>query len=215
MSLRSWLRRAASIDEERWVVLDVEASGIDAARDRLLAIAALAVRPSAEGRPRIDFGDSFEVVLRQGETAVVDKSNILLHGIGVGAQRAGTDPALALAAFTAWVGHSPVIGFHSAFDQKMIRRALEAVAIGPLRNPWVDLAFVAEVARPDLRAKSLDEWLAPFGIEVAVRHQAAADALATAELMQQLWPAIASQKAAAGFRGLLELAEQRRWLRAT
>jgi len=215
MSLLSWLRREAPLDDGRWIVLDVEASGLDAAHDRLLAIAALAVRWSGEGSPRIDVGDSFEVVLRQDESAVVDKPNILLHGIGVGAQRAGVEPALALAAFSRWVGQSPLIAFHAPFDETMIRRALKAASLPPLRTPWVDLAPVAEVARPDLRAKSLDEWLAHFGIEVAIRHQAAADTLATAELLQQLWPAIRAQRAAPGFRGLLELAEQRRWLQAT
>lgn len=215
MSVLSWLRGEPPIDDGRWIVLDVEASGLDAAHDRLLAIAALAVRRDGEGAPRIDLGDSFEVVLRQDEGTVVDKPNILLHGIGVGAQRAGMDPVLGLAAFTRWAGRSPLMAFHAAFDETLIRRALKAAALPPLRAPWVDLAPVAEVARPDLRAKSLDEWLAHFGIEVAVRHQAAADTLATAELLLQLWPAIQAQRAAAGFRGLLELAGQRRWLQPT
>lgn len=215
MSLLSRLRGAPPLDDSRWVVLDVEASGLDAARDRLLAIAAVAVHRSAGASPRIDLGDSFEVVLRQDEAAVVDKPNILLHGIGVGAQRAGVDPALGLAAFARWVGRSPLVAFHAAFDETMIRRALRAASLPPLPGPWVDLSPVAEVARPDVTAKSLDEWLAYFGIEVAVRHQAAADTLATAELLLRLWPAIAAQRATPGFRGLVELAAQRRWLRAT
>lgn len=215
MSLLSRLRGAPPLDDGRWVVLDVEASGLDAARDRLLAIAAVAVCRPDEGRPRIDLGDSFEVVLRQDETPVVDKPNILLHGIGVGAQRAGVDPARGLADFARWVGRSPLVAFHAAFDETMIRRALRSASLPPLSSPWVDLSPVAEVARPDVRAKSLDEWLAHFGIDVAVRHQAAADTLATAELLLQLWPAIAAQRTTAGFRGLLELAAQRRWLRST
>ena len=98
-----WQRQA--VDEGRWVVLDVESSGLDAARDRLLAIAAIALR--IEGRsPCIDLGDSFEVVLRQPD-AVVDKANILLHGIGVGAQREGMPAREALEAFAAWAGAAP------------------------------------------------------------------------------------------------------------
>ena len=45
----------------RWVVLDVESSGLDPARDRLLAIAAVAVEV-APGRPHIACADSFEVL---------------------------------------------------------------------------------------------------------------------------------------------------------
>ncbi|MBK9133653.1 MAG: 3'-5' exonuclease [Betaproteobacteria bacterium] len=214
MGLRSWFTRAAPFDEARWVVLDVEASGLDAAHDRLLAIAAIAVRwPGGEAVPRIELGDSFEVVLRQDESAPLDKPNILIHGIGVGAQRAGVAPREGLAAFSDWAGASPLIAFHAAFDETMIRRALRSASLPALRGPWVDLAPVAEVARPDVAAKSLDEWLSHFAIEVAVRHQAAADTLATAELMLRLWPAIVAQHAGAGFRGLVELAAQRRWLK--
>ena len=214
MSLFAWLAREPAIDDRRWVVVDVEASGLDAARDRLLAIAAIAVRVPEAGAPLVDLGDSFEVVLRQHE-ATLDKPNILLHGIGIGAQRAGVEPYEALAAFVRWVARSPLVAFHAAFDETMIGRALRAAGRPPLGNPWVDLAQVAEVARPEQRAKSLDEWLGAFGIEVAVRHQAAADTLATTELLLRLWPDIRAQRASSGFKGLQELAAHRRWLRST
>ena len=83
MTAASWLRRLAArrtrapADARRWVVLDVEASGLDAARDRLLAIAAIGVHV-ADDRVQIALADSFEVVLRQPEDAAPpDKSNIL------------------------------------------------------------------------------------------------------------------------------------------
>ena len=105
----SWLRRLAArrtrapADARRWVVLDVEASGLDAARDRLLAIAAIGVHV-ADDRAQVALADSFEVVLRQPDDAAPpDKPNILLHGIGVGAQRNGVEPAQALDAFTRFV----------------------------------------------------------------------------------------------------------------
>src|SRR5688500_12263830 len=92
-----WLTRRPPIDEARWVVLDVETTGLDVGRDRLLAIAALGVHRD-DDRPHLRVGDSFEVVLRQPEIAAPpDKANILLHGIGVGAQRGGVDADEALA----------------------------------------------------------------------------------------------------------------------
>ena len=99
--MSAWWRRdaAAAADDARWVLLDVESSGLDPTRDRLLAIAAIALTRQG-GAPRLVFGDSFEVLLRQPE-ASVDKANILVHGIGVGAQRGGAEPAQALAALEA------------------------------------------------------------------------------------------------------------------
>jgi len=191
-------------------VLDVETSGLVPKRDRLIAIAAIAVQLD-HGLPRICLGDSFEVVLRQPELAP-DKSNILLHGIGVGAQREGVQPSLALETFERWLGDAPLIAFHAAFDEAMIRRAMQAVLGRRLANAWVDLQPVAAAVHPKVKARSLDEWLDHFGIECAVRHQAAADTLATAELLQVLWPAVRAQAPAADFDALQRLAAQGRWL---
>ena len=207
-----WLRRRAAeaADGGRWVVLDVESSGLDPNRDRLLAIAAIALRRH-DGAPRIDLADSFEAVIRQ-PAAPVDKANILLHGIGVGAQRDGVAPAEALAAFERWAGRSPLIGFHVAFDEALIQRAMRSVLGRALSNRWIDLADVAQVVRPDVPGRSLDEWMDALDVRCAVRHQAAADTLATAELLLKLWPQVLAQREGDDWRALSRLAAQRRWL---
>lgn len=204
-------RAAQAADDGRWVVLDVESSGLDPKRDRLLAIAAIALRREAEGTPRIVLADSFEVVVRQPQ-AVVDKANILVHGIGVGAQRQGVEPAQALQAFERWVGRAPLFGFHVAFDEALIQRAMRAALGRSLRNAWIDVADVAQVVRPDVPGRSLDEWMDALGIRCAVRHQAAADTLATAELLLRLWPQVRAQREGEDWRSLARIAAQRRWL---
>jgi DNA polymerase-3 subunit epsilon len=200
------------MDDDRWVVLDVESSGLDPRRDRLLAVAAIAVRVQV-ARPLIELGDSFELVLRQAASAAApDKANILLHGIGVGAQRAGMAPQPALHAFADFVGTSPLIAFHAAFDRALIDRAFQAELGRVLPNAWLDLEPLAAVLHPKVRARSLDEWMAHFGISCAVRHQAAADTLATAELLLKLWPALIAQVPRPRFRAVVSLAAQRRWV---
>jgi len=80
---------------QRWIMLDVETTGLDPRADQLLAIAAVALRftPST-GLLEVSVGDSFEVVLRQDKPSA--KDNILIHHIGVQAQSEGCAPELAL-----------------------------------------------------------------------------------------------------------------------
>ena len=196
---------------QRWLVLDVESSGLDAASDRLLALAAVSLRFDAQ-RACIELADSFEVVLRQPQDASPpDRANILVHGIGVAAQGRGLDPAQALQRFEAFAGDAPLLGFHVAFDRQLIDRATQARLGRRLRNPWLDIADLAAVLRPGVAARTLDDWLAASGIPCAGRHQAMADALATAELLLQLLPA-ARADGVSGFRDLARLAARRRWL---
>ena len=198
------------VNAQRWVVVDVETSGLDLRHDRLLAIAAIALRLDGQATPRIDLADSFEAVLGQAH-APADKDNILLHGIGVGEQRAGAPPAEVLAAFEQWLGDAPLIAFHAAFDQTMIYRAMKESLARTLANPWLDLEPVADALHPERGGHALDDWLEHFDIECAVRHQAAADTLATAELLLRLWPAARKQRCTT-FAQWRQLAEQRRWL---
>jgi DNA polymerase III subunit epsilon len=204
-------RKAAAADPERWLVLDVESSGLDASTDRLLALAAVAVRHDGQ-RAWIDLADSFDVVLQQpADTGPPDKSNILVHGIGVAAQGRGIDPATALGRFEAFTGESPLLGFHVDFDRRLIDRAMRGSLGRKLRGPWLDIADIAAVLRPGRRERTLDDWLAACGITCAQRHQAAADTLATAELLLHLWPN-ARAEGVADFRGLSRLAARKRWL---
>jgi DNA polymerase-3 subunit epsilon len=203
-------RAAAPIDLRRWIVLDVETTGLDTRHDELLAIAAVAVVFEASGAPRIALDDSFEAVLRH-DSASADKDNILLHGIGVGAQRAGAPPREALADFERWAGASPLLAYHAAFDQAMLGRAARQHLGRPLPNAWLDLAPVASGLCPDGGERALDDWLERFGIPCAVRHQAAADTLATAELLLRLWPMARAQRCDS-FEGLAALTKHQRWL---
>jgi DNA polymerase-3 subunit epsilon len=207
-------RRRGDADGEptRWIVLDVESSGLDPHADRLLAIAAVAVHRSGD-RLHIALADSFEAVLRHdpGPVAPAVRANILVHGIGVGAMRAGAEPPDVLQAFAAWAGNAPRLGFHVAFDRVLIER-FERSTLGrasPAR--WIDLEPLAAIAHPGVKARALDDWMGHFGIECLQRHQAAADALATAELLLRLWPRL-RREGGGRVDALARLAAARRWV---
>ncbi|MEY3725240.1 MAG: hypothetical protein RLZZ365_1175 [Pseudomonadota bacterium] len=196
-------------EPNRWVVLDVETSGLNPHRDRLLAIAAIAIQVGPGfARPSIILGDSYEAVLKQEFAS--DKDNILVHHIGVGAQSKGRPAVEVLEEFRNWVGNSPLLAFHAPFDHAMINRAYQQLRLAPLSNDWIDIEPLAALSGLKPKARALDDWLSHFGIECAVRHQAAADTLATCELLLCLWSSIARE--ANSLRKLKTLAKNGTWI---
>ncbi len=199
----------SAVDEKRWVMLDVETSGLDASQDRLLAIAAIALHVDwTRKQLAIQLGDSFEVVLRQGHAS--SHENILLHGIGVQHQRDGVAQEDALRAFQAYAGASPLLAFHASFDRTMIDRHARARLGSVGSHRWVDVAHLCAVTYEKVPARSLDEWLDHFSIRCAVRHQAAADTLAECELLLKIWPKVAAE--CCNWRDVERLAQRHRWV---
>ncbi len=197
-------RRDTPLGESRYVVVDVESSGLNIRRDRLIAIGAVAV---TNGQIRL--ADSFEIVLQQAR--ISEKDNILIHGIGGTAQREGMPPAEALLAFLDYLGKDPLVAFHVAFDESMISRAMKSFLGLNFRHAWADLAYVAPALHPQLagRYRALDDWMGLFHIRNYARHNALADALSTAELLLALRPKLEARDAA-GFAGLKALERERR-----
>ncbi|HLY96081.1 MAG TPA: 3'-5' exonuclease, partial [Sideroxyarcus sp.] len=147
------------------------------------------------------------------QQAASEKGNILLHGIGTSAQLEGAPPAEALLAFLDYLGKSPLIAFHVTFDETMIRRAVREYLGYSFKHPWLDLAYVMPGLNPSLARKyrALDDWIGHFGIRIDVRHNALADALATAQLFQVAL-AQGARKNITDIAGLRDLEKAQRWV---
>ena len=200
MSLFSWLRPAGpalsseqqqrlanlpaipelsecSLREQRWVVLDLETTGLNLNKDRVLSIGAVVIEDGA-----IDFSQQFERTLQCRELKL--SPSVLIHGLGPSAIAAGSEPAEALLDFMEFVGDSPMLAFHAPFDQHMLGRALKEHLGYKLQQVFLDVADIAPLVCPQahIREAGLDDWIDWFRLEVFERHNASADALATAEL---------------------------------
>jgi DNA polymerase-3 subunit epsilon len=178
----SELPRAAALDDkplrqQRWVVLDLETSGLNMNRDEVLSIGAVVIEDGA-----IDLGQQFERTLLRPDHKL--NPSVLIHGLGPSAIAAGSEPVEALLDFMAFVGESPLLAFHAPFDQHMIGRALKESLGYRLAHPFMDVAEIAPLLCPKacLRQAGLDDWTRFFGLQAEERHHASADALVTAEL---------------------------------
>ena len=196
-----WPWRSTPLAGVRFVAVDCEASGLDPDRDRLLALGAVAVRAG-----RIEPAESFRALIRQERAS--ETANILVHGIGAGAQLAGRPAAEALEAFRGFLGEGVPVAFHAAFDAGLLRRAMGRAS----PRGWLDLAALAPALYPEQRAcRALDDWLAAFGIAQQARHDALGDAFAAAQLLLVLLAA-ARRQGVATLEGLAGAAGARRWL---
>ncbi|MGV8935311.1 MAG: PolC-type DNA polymerase III [Gallionellaceae bacterium] len=180
--LKAWRvqpRQALNIPFEsaRYVVMDVETSGLNLRKDKLISIGAVAV---VNGR--IVLGECYYIVLQQ--EAVSERDNILLHEISGSVQRTGMPAADALLGFLEFVGKDPLVAFHVAFDKTMLRKSLRRYLGFSFKHPWLDLAYALPGLNPLVthRLHTLDEWSKHFVINNEARHNALADALATAQL---------------------------------
>ncbi|MBW8328088.1 MAG: 3'-5' exonuclease [Thiobacillus sp.] len=192
----------------RWCVVDVETGGLDAQRDPLLSIGAVAIE---QGRIALDA--SLEVGLMQAQSTAA--ANILIHGISGSEQRAGQAPHTALLSWLEFAQGAPRVAFHAAFDQTVLQRAEHEHLGLSIAAPWFDAAVVAPLLFPAAapHCRHLDDWLAHFDIAVFARHGALADAYATAELWLVLMQAAGRENILTA-QQLHKLLRARRWLSA-
>lgn len=195
----------APLHKQRFVVLDLETTGLNLSRDIVISIGAVTIEDGA-----IDMAQQFECTLRR---QVKVNEAVLIHGIAPSELAAGQPPAEALLSFMEFAADSVMLAFHAPFDQRMLARALKNELGYTLENPFLDVADLAPMLFPEVltRRGSLDYWMNYFNIDIAQRHHASADALATAEIALVLF----NRARRMGIERVDELAERVRcWQRA-
>jgi DNA polymerase-3 subunit epsilon len=197
----TWWRRTP-LAQVRWIVIDCETSGLDAARDRLLSVGAVAMTGA-----RIELAQSMHALVRQASPSA--SLNILVHGIGGDAQLAGRSAEEVLRELQILAGDAVPVGFHAPFDARILRR----YGFRP-RAAWIDLAELAPALFVERRGPdTLEHWLAEFGIDPLARHDALADAFATAQVLL-VTLAEAERQHIGSLEALRAVERGRRWLRS-
>ncbi|AWV05928.1 exonuclease domain-containing protein [Marilutibacter maris] len=175
------LLRPAPADS--WVSLDMETSGLDPARDRILTIAAV---PVANGR--IGLTERFQATVRPdaGHGPPADIEAIRHHRLRPQDLEHGLEEHDAVARLLDWLGPRPLIGYRIGFDVAMLDRVAPAITGFRLPNPRIDLAaaFRARLHRRNPHALAGDAGFeaiaATLGIPMLGRHTALGDATTAA-----------------------------------
>lgn len=165
--------------EVRFVSIDLETSGLDLQNDEILSIGAVAL-----GNLNIKMNDQFECVVNQNSQLATQA--VLIHGITPGQLQQGVRPEDALFSLLDYMEDAVCLAFHAGFDETMLKRAYKHYLGFPFAHRFIDIAQLAPAVMPNVKARSLDNWVHHFQIHMPKRHHACADALATAQLFQIL-----------------------------
>jgi ATP-dependent DNA helicase DinG len=164
-SLAHRAREASSLVEDDLVFVDVETTGFDPGRDRLVEIGAVRARgPEVLGtfRTFVDPGGPLPDHITR-LTGITDED---LAG--------APDAPSAVADLIAFAGAADLVGHNVSFDRAFIERA----AGGPLPGRWLDSLELSRIALPRMRTHRLPDLADAFDLAAAV-HRALDDAQAT------------------------------------
>lgn len=188
------------------VVFDLETTGLDRQRDSVLSIGAVRIQ-ACGAQPGIALGHSFARVLKV--PVPISPLGQLFHGLTQDDLNQGQDPRLALLELLEWGQDALWLAWHAWFDQAMLHRAAQqwlgehapSSRTGKLLLPLPGVCDLAQLLpallgpcptalQADMPDKApvisgdhdLDAWLQALGLAHSARHDAVADAMATAEL---------------------------------
>lgn len=174
-------RASGLLADRRFVALDLETTGLDVRRDRVVQIGAVrlagfAIAPEPPFHRLVDPGRPIPPVSTR------------IHGISDADVAGAPGVDAALAELAAWIGDAVVVGHSIAFDLAVLR--FEAARVGaPWREPRaLDVGLVAAGQDPRLGDPSLEDLAIAAGVSIEGRHTALGDARACAEIFAALGP---------------------------
>ena len=162
----------------RLVVVDLETTGLDIHRDEILSIGAVAIENGA-----LHMGDQFECTLYRAHLRANEAT--VLHEISPQRMQRGVPAAVALRTFLNWAGPCVMVAFHARFEQRMLARCAQEELRLRLEHRYLDVAELAPMLFPEAaqECQTLDDWQRYFRLTNSERHNAAADAQTTAEIL--------------------------------
>lgn len=180
------------LNEIDFVVLDVEAIGAKGLPARIIEIGAYHVRSGK-------ILDEFQSLVDPG--VPLPRFIAALTGITDEMLKGAPKFAEVVDAWLEFAGDAVLVAHDSKFDLALLNREIARVFPGcRMRNAELCTVKLARRMMRTLDSHSLDALAEHFGFEIAARHRAASDALATARLLLRLLDQLEAQ----GVRTLLE-----------
>jgi len=188
------------IDDSRYVVFDLETTGLAVASARICEIGAVRLRG-------VEPDGLFETLVAPGVR--LPRLVGRLTGLSDEQLRAAPRVEHALRRFTAFAGDAVLVAHNARFDVGFVNRELERLTGKRLAAPVIDTVHLArELLQGRVERASLASLAFFFGVSVRPCHRALPDAQATAEVFVRLVE-LARERGASTLSELEELAAPR------
>lgn len=161
--------------EKNYVVVDLETTGLDPKKDKIIEIGAVKVRGG-------EVADTFEKLIYPGRKL----SQKIVELTGITDEMLAGKPLIGdvIPEFLAFAGEDILIGHCVLFDYSFLKRAVVNYGENYERQ-GIDMLKISRELLPDLESRSLSFLCGHYGIEYSP-HRALPDARATHELYQRL-----------------------------
>ncbi len=189
LSALDHLRNSTPVYAHRFVVVDLETTGLDLARDQVVSLGAVAV---IGGEVRMD--DIFYELVNP--TCAISEESIAVHGILPELVQDARCFEDVFADFLAYLGQDVLIAHHARFDLHFLNQAMNRAHGFDLQNLVLDTELLCREAKVQpaplpftphmpLTGLTLDKLAQDFGVRLGDRHTAIGDARATAHIFLQ------------------------------
>lgn len=169
-----------------YTVFDTETTGLEPANgDEIIQIGALRVLNS-----RLLQQEHFDQLV--DPRCALKPASIAIHGITDSMLLGQPTIDQVLPAFHDFCVDTVLVGHNVAFDMRFLEIKESSLGIR-FDQPVLDTLLLSAVAHPNQESHSLEAIMQRLGIEVDQRHNALADATATAKVFLRLLPALADQ----------------------
>jgi DNA polymerase-3 subunit epsilon len=173
------------IEQVRFVVLDLETTGLNPRTDRIITMGAVAVHGH-----EILLEDSFDALLQVAENT----SAVAVHGITRDETAGGLEEETALVSMLDYLGDGVIVGHHIDHDIGTLDAGYERAWGAWLQNRSLDTMDLtlhlerdgAFDGRPPIRRFTLDALCDLFEVIPHDRHTASGDAFLTAQVFLRL-----------------------------
>jgi DNA polymerase III epsilon subunit family exonuclease len=188
------------LEEARWVVFDLETTGLSAAASRICEIGAQEIG-------RLELAATFETLVNP--RVPLPRAIQALTGIEPARLRSAPPAELAVRRFLSFAGGAVLVAHNARFDMAFLDREVELLTGRRVAAPVVDTVWLARrLLEGRVRRVGLASLAHFFGTSASPCHRALADAQATAEILVAL-VGLAQERGARTVGDVVELAAPR------